>query len=66
LFACGKSNWHCWSFISTLAAAYATAGEFETAVKCSHLSIKMAPSDEVVSESDMLRRFESRSIFEDD
>jgi hypothetical protein len=44
--ACTASQWHCWSFIDTLAAAYAECGDFANAIMCVERAIQLAPPDD--------------------
>jgi hypothetical protein len=43
LQVCERSQWHCWSFIDTLAAAYAQCGEAESAVACARRALQLCP-----------------------
>ena len=43
LHACEHSQWHCWSFLDTLAAAYAQCGEEESAVACVRRALILCP-----------------------
>lgn len=43
--ACEASDWHCWSFIDTLAAAKAEIGEFSVAIGYSEQALEVAPVD---------------------
>lgn len=45
LYACVKSDWRNWSFIDTLGAVYANAGEYETAVRCATRALALAPTE---------------------
>lgn len=66
LHACRNSDWHCWSFISTLAASYAEVGDFEKAVQCSDRSLKLAPPEWIDCEQDMMDCFRSRQPYRQD
>ena len=55
--ACDRSDWHCWSFISTLAAAYAEVGDFEKAVSFQKVAIAMAPSETASQEQQVLQHY---------
>lgn len=46
MYACVKSDWHNWSFIDTLAAAYAEAGDFASAERCAERALALAPSEQ--------------------
>lgn len=43
--ACDGSEWHCWNFIDTLAAASAETGDFDTAIRHSELALRVAPRE---------------------
>jgi hypothetical protein len=43
--ACEKSEWRCWSFIDTLAAAYAEAGDVTRAVVVAEQALGVAPPE---------------------
>lgn len=47
--ACQKSDWHCWSFMDTLAASFAEAGEFDYAVECGERALMIAPTHHAVA-----------------
>lgn len=40
---CSRSDWNCWAFLGTLAAANATAGNFEDATGWQECSLTLAP-----------------------
>ena len=42
---CRQSNWSCWSFIDTLAAAYAEVEDFANAIGWQRVANKLAPKD---------------------
>ena len=56
-YACRKSDWHCWSFIDTLSASYAEAGDFSKAISCSERALQMAPTRAKEGVQEMLRLF---------
>jgi tetratricopeptide (TPR) repeat protein len=41
--ACRLSNWNCWAFISTLAAAHKECGDFARAIRLQQRAIETAP-----------------------
>lgn len=43
--ACDRSDWHCWSFIDTLAASYAEVGDFGRALKTAESAMAVAPAE---------------------
>jgi tetratricopeptide (TPR) repeat protein len=55
--ACEKSNWSCWAFLGTLAAAFAAAGEFEQAVQWQEASMHLVPDSHRLDSQLMLRCF---------
>jgi tetratricopeptide (TPR) repeat protein len=55
--ACKISEWHCWSFIDTLAAGYAEAGDFDNAVKHAERAKILAPKDNQGEVQERLKRF---------
>lgn len=65
LYACRKSDWHCWSFIDTLAASYAEAGDYKRAVRCSEVALQMAPVESKLGIQEMLTRFRVGKPFRD-
>jgi tetratricopeptide (TPR) repeat protein len=46
MHACVSTKWHYWGFIDTLAACYARAGDFTTAIRCCDRAIDLAPENE--------------------
>lgn len=60
LYACEKSDWHCWSFIDTLGAAYAECGDFASALKCGERAELLAPPEHVPGIRDAMAMYESR------
>jgi AAA+ superfamily predicted ATPase len=65
LHACGKSDWHCWSFIDTLAASYAECGEFAMAIACSERALLLAPAGVRTGLQRMLECFLAGKAFRD-
>jgi len=63
--ACRKADWHCWSFIDTLAASYAEVGEFSMAIKCSERALLLAPSRCRRGLEEMLEYFRAGKPFRD-
>jgi AAA+ superfamily predicted ATPase len=66
LYACRKSDWHCWSFIDTLSASYAEAGDFTNAVTCSERALLLAPAQKKDGAQEMLRLFRSEKPYRDE
>src|SRR5271166_644834 len=58
--ACNFSKWHCWSFIDTLSAGYAEAGDFENAVKHEEKAMTLAPRENQDEVQERIKRFRSR------
>jgi TPR repeat protein len=63
--ACEVSGWGYWSFIGTLAAAFARAGDFQRAADWQKIALKLAPEDQKASSLEMLQRFESGEAYID-
>ncbi len=59
--ACELSGWKNWSYLGTLAAAYAEAGDFETAVKWQEQAVDLAKADK-----DKLDAWERLQLFKAD
>jgi tetratricopeptide (TPR) repeat protein len=66
LDACEKSNWSCWAFLGTLAAAYAASGDFEKAVGWQQASIQLVPSTHRNEHEMMLRAFQTGQRYVDE
>jgi len=64
-FACCKADWHCWSFIDTLAAGYAEVGDFSMAIKCAERALLLAPSHCRRGLEEMLQYFRTGKPFRD-
>ncbi len=60
LYACEKSNWHCWSFIDTLGAAYAECGDFASALECGERAETIAPAEDVPGIRHAMAMYQSR------
>jgi tetratricopeptide (TPR) repeat protein len=58
LEACEKSNWNCWAFLGTLAAAYAAAGDYERAVRWQQATLEIVPEDHRFDSEIILRHFQ--------
>jgi tetratricopeptide (TPR) repeat protein len=58
--ACNISKWHCWSFIDTLSAGYAEAGDFENAVKHAEMALTVAPREKHDELQENIERFRAR------
>jgi hypothetical protein len=63
---CEKSNWNCWSFLGTLAAAYATAGEFAKAVGWQEAILPLVPSAHQLDAELELRRYQLGQVHIDE
>lgn len=59
-FACDKSDWHCWSFIDTLAAAYAEVGDFASASQAAEKAMGVAPDEVQPQIRRTMRQFNSQ------
>lgn len=58
--ACDISHWHCWSFIDTLSAAYAEAGDFDKAVTTAEKALRIAPREKQGDVQENIRQFRAR------
>lgn len=63
--ACEVSGWGCWTFLGTLAAALARAGDFTRAAEWQRISLRLAPEKEKVEALEMLNRFQSGEAYVD-
>ena len=57
--ACAISGWGHWSFLGTLAAAFARSGDFDRAMAWQRIAVQLAASDEREVETARLRSFEA-------
>jgi hypothetical protein len=65
LLACEGSNWHCWAFIDTLAAACAECGDFANAIMCVERAIQLAPPDEQATLQASMAGYRQKRPFRD-
>ena len=66
LEVCEKSNWNCWAFLGTLAAAYAEAGDFKRAVGWQQACLEIVPADHRLDSELVLRYFQSGQSYVDE
>jgi hypothetical protein len=66
LAACQRSNWNCWAFVETLAAAYAEVGDFERAVGWQQACLEIVPADNRHDSELVLRQFRSAQPYVDE
>ncbi len=64
--ACGISKWHCWSFIDTLSAGYAEAGDFDNAVKHAERAMALAPRENHDEVQERIKRFRAHKPWHPD
>lgn len=57
--ACSISGWGCWSFLNTLAAAYARVGETKRAVGWQAIALELSPLNERSRGKDQLRAYKA-------
>jgi AAA+ superfamily predicted ATPase len=62
-YACDKSEWHCWSFIDTLAAAHAEMGDFANAFQTAERAIAVAPAENQPEIKRRMQLFGSKQPF---
>jgi tetratricopeptide (TPR) repeat protein len=60
LYACVKSEWHNWSFVDTLGAAYAESGDFPSAERCAERALALAPPENRPEVRDSLAAYRKR------
>lgn len=60
---CVRTNWNDWVAISVLGAAYAEAGEFDSALKYALMTLEMAPDDEKSERTRRITQFQNRQPF---
>lgn len=66
LQACEKSDWNCWAFLGTLAAAYAAAGDFSKAVGWQEAMLPLVPKAHRLDAELELRRFQLGQVHIDE
>jgi tetratricopeptide (TPR) repeat protein len=66
--ACELDQWRRWTFVDTLAAAYAEAGDFDSALKYQQQAVKAAPaqSEAVSGMRKRLERYKQHKPFRDE
>ena len=63
--ACEISGWGCSSFLGTLAAAFARAGDFQRAAAWQRICLKLSPPERSNEEAERLRQFEAGEAYTD-
>lgn len=63
---CARSDWNCWAFLSTLAAACAAAGDFEEAIAWQKRSLSLTPRDHRPLAHVRLEVYESGRVYVDE
>ena len=58
--ACEKSDWHCWSFIDTLAAAHAECGDFDSAIRVEEKAGTVAGPEDLPAVEEALHQLRKR------
>jgi len=58
--ACEIAKWRCWSFVDTLSAGYAQAGDFENAVVHAERALMLAPREKQDEVQENINRFRAR------
>jgi tetratricopeptide (TPR) repeat protein len=66
LQVCEKSNWNCWAFLGTLAAAYATAGDFSKAAQWQEAMLPLVPQAHRLDAELELRRYQLGQVHIDE
>ena len=64
--ACEIAKWENWSYIDTLAAAYAESGDFVKAIELSNKAIEIAPAEEIEGCKNRLAMFEKKQPYRSD
>jgi stage V sporulation protein K len=65
-YACDKSDWHCWSFIDTLSAAHAEAGDFDSAIKSAEKALLVAPAEKRASVESNIKAYRRKQPIRQD